>query len=256
MVLPMNKYYRKLRTVINAVKFKWIERKLYGVKFIFKRNNSDTLLICFSALPPTNFRIYNNIIGFENLKKNGRRIDRLYICDSWGFRGSYYYFEHGSDLPYRKTSALIEKILTNNNYSHIYTAGTSKGGTSAIILGLKYNASDIFAGACQYYIGKFLNVPCHYNILDKMISNDLSHNQWVEKLDSIVPTLIQKYNGCDTRIHLIYSKKEQTYEDHIKDLIDDAFRNKIIVIQNVCDFVNHNDVGHAFIPYVQKFFSE
>lgn len=65
----MNKYYRKLRTVINAVKFKWIERKLYGVKFIFKRNNSDTLLICFSALPPTNFRIYNNIIGFENLKK-------------------------------------------------------------------------------------------------------------------------------------------------------------------------------------------
>lgn len=102
----MNKYYRKLKTVINAVKFRWIERKLDGVKFIFKRNNSDILLVCFSALPPTNFRIYNNVIGFDSLKQNGRKIDRLYICDSWGFRGAYYYFEHGFDIPYKKNCAL------------------------------------------------------------------------------------------------------------------------------------------------------
>lgn len=89
-----------------------------------------------------------------------------------------------------------------------------------------------------------------------MINNDLSRDQWVEKLNAIVPTLIREHNGCGTRIHLIYSKKEQTSEDHIKDLIDDDLENKVTIIQNVCDFVNHDDVGHAFIPYVQNFFSE
>lgn len=99
---------RKLKTLSNIIKFRIQEKSYNGVKYLYYTNNNDcdTLLISFSAMPPTNVRLYNNVKGLSKLP-----FDRLYINDTWGYRGSYYMYENGELTPYSKTCALIEKII-------------------------------------------------------------------------------------------------------------------------------------------------
>lgn len=115
----------KFRTAYNIIKFKILEKNYQGVKYIYQKSGREnkTLLISFSAMPPNNFRVYNNVRGFSNLP-----VDRLFIKDSWGYRGSYYLYENGSLDPFFSTCALIEKISNQGKYTNIITAGTSKGG--------------------------------------------------------------------------------------------------------------------------------
>lgn len=245
----MHRYLRKFKTFFNVIKYRILESRYKGVSYLFLPKNSTTLLISFSALPANNIRVYNNVNGFSNLN-----VDRLYIKDSWGYRGSYYYYERGEQKPFLKCCALIEKILSERHYSRIITAGTSKGGSCAIIFGLKYQASDIFAGACQYHIGDFLSVPCHKQILDSMIGKNMDRESFINELNSILPQSIIKYKKTQSTVHLIYSKKDKTYQDHLVDLIAELKRNGINTLEYECDYVEHNDVGYHFIPIVNEWF--
>lgn len=239
---------RKARTLFNILKFRLIEKKKFGVGYVHYRIGSDSLLICFSAFPPTDLRVYNNIKGFKDVG-----VDRLYIKDSWGYRGSYYLYENGQDYPYLKTSKFIEHILSKYKYRNIYTAGTSKGGVCAILYGLDFGAVHIFAGACQYRIGNWLNVPEHIEILSKMKGRE-DTMLFVEKLNSFMPEKVNSVGKINSTIHLVYSKREHTYEDHIIELVKDLRKNNIPVVEHECFFDNHNDVGYAFVPYVTNWF--
>ena len=242
------KYIRKFRTLWNILKIRLKEKSYGGGKFIFYSRQSDSLLICFSAFPPTNLRLYNNIRGFSDFN-----VDRLYIADVWGYRGSYYLRENGEDTPYRITCSIIEKVLMSGNYRHVYTAGTSKGGTAAIIYGLKYDAECVFAGACQFYVGNWLKAPVHRAILDKMRGR-VQLDSFVELMNEFVKKVIIEHQNSDTVIHLVYSKKEHTYQNDIVALIEELKRNNIRLIEIERFFEEHNDVGYAFVPYVQNWF--
>ena len=102
----MRKILRKLKTIYNIVLIKIQERCKYGVKYLYFKKNSDTLIIVFSAFPPTNFRLYNYIKSFKNLP-----FDRLYVKDIWGYKGSYYLMEDGSLFPFEQTLKLIQDIF-------------------------------------------------------------------------------------------------------------------------------------------------
>ena len=160
---------RKLKTLFNAIKYKLLEKEYLTqqgrAKYLYFSNNKfDSLLICFSAFPPNEKPLYNYVNSLSSLQ-----MDRLYISDSWGYRASYYLFEDGEQTPYIVTKKLIDKILQSKEYKHVYTAGTSKGGTAAIYYGLIYNVDAIFSGACQYFIGRYLNIPAHIKVLERMM---------------------------------------------------------------------------------------
>lgn len=244
------KYLRKLKTLYNIIKIKLIEKSLGGAKYVYYNKNRDSLLICFSAFPPTNFRLYNNIRGFAKLN-----VDRLYIADTWGYRGSYYLYEDGVNQPFKKTCALIESIMEKGKYKKIYTAGTSKGGSAAIIYGLKYNANDIFAGACQYRLGKWLSSPVHTRIIDGM-RGETEREDFVEMMNKYMENVILQNKNSTSTIHLVYSKKENTYDIHIKELIEDLRKNNIGVVEEECYFEEHNAVGYDFIPYLTGWFND
>lgn len=241
---------RKIQTLFNIIKFHLIEKKYKGVKYLYYKVGADRLLISFSALPPTDFRVYNNVKGFDGLF-----IDRLYIKDTWGYRGSYYLYENGENRPFLKTCALIDKILDDNNYKEIVMVGTSKGGASSIIFGLKYHASDIIAGACQYHLGDYLAVPAHEEIFNRMRGEN-SRERFIHVLNEVMPAIIKQNSNCKTVVHLVYSKKEHTYSMHIKDLIEDLKSNSIKVVEKEEFFENHNDVGYYFIPYVKRWINK
>lgn len=236
--------------LFNILKIRMVEKNWGGVKYIYYKNHSSSsLLICFSAFPPTNLRLYNNIRGFSKIA-----VDRLYIGDTWGYRGSYYLYENGQDSPYRKTTAIIDHVLKSKHYHNIYTAGTSKGGSAAIIYGLKYNVDAVFAGACQFYIGNWLSPSVHRTILDKM-RGPISVKSFVTLMNEYMKTCIKENRNKDTIVHLLYSKKEHTYQQHIIDLIHELKNNNINVIEIECFFEEHNDVGYSFVPYVNDWFN-
>ena len=235
----------KFRTVYNYFKFKLLEKRKEGGRYLFfKSTNPYSLMIVFQAFPPTDKPIYNYVNGFSSLN-----MDRLYIGDYWGYKGSYYLYENGSDKPYKTTCNIIKKIIDKGNYKHIYTAGSSKGGTSAIIFGLKFRVDQIFAGACQYHIGSYL-LKANKNILYAMMSkDDKDLNEYVAKLDAVMPRLILQSDKT-SKIHILYSKKDPTYEEHIVDLLKILKGNEYCVCEKEEFFENHNDVGNPFKDYV------
>lgn len=75
------------------------------LKYLYFNNHSDTLLIIFSAFTG-NSRRYNYVKGLSDCI-----CDRLYILDTWGYKGSYNMYENGQAYPEEITNRLITKIL-------------------------------------------------------------------------------------------------------------------------------------------------
>lgn len=237
------KVYRHCRAkLITLIKERTFAER---VKYIHFKRGSDDLIIVFSAFGGE-VPQYNYMSSLQTSKR-----DLLFIKDNFGYKGSYYMYENGDNTPEQLVSRLIEKIIAWGGYKHIYTVGSSKGGTSAIYFGLKHNAKEVFAGACQYYIGSYLNKDAHKRILKMMLGADFSQAD-VEMLDAIMPSHIRRHRGSQTLIHLLYSKNEHTYAEHIKDLIEDLQNNDIRTMQYIETFDNHNDVFKTFIPLIKQ----
>ncbi len=74
------------------------------LRYIHEQNGSDELIIMFSGFG-SSVRKYNYMKTL-----NDSKIDKLFILDVWGYRGSYYWYEKGKDEPKRLVSKLIESI--------------------------------------------------------------------------------------------------------------------------------------------------
>lgn len=112
----------KLSTGYKVIKFRLKERTYKKrLKYLFFGKGSDSLLVCFSAFPSGNIRVYNNVNGFKGLD-----VDRLYISDTWGYKGSYYLFENGSDEPYKLTCAFLKEFIGGGQISTCIYSGYLK----------------------------------------------------------------------------------------------------------------------------------
>lgn len=241
-----------LRFAYNKVKLSFLESKFEGrLKYIYETNNSDRLIIVFSGFA---YKVpkYNYMRTLRDVS-----VDKLFILDDFGCRGSYYWFENGSDRPLNLTKGLISKIIKDSagRYRRIYTAGSSKGGTCAIYYGLLFNVDCIFAGACQYHIGSYLSTEKHRKVLEGMMGKNANRDD-VKYLDSVLPDLIDRTNPGKTSLHLLYSKDEieNTYQDHMKDLIYDL-KTKNFDIHEIEDhYRTHDENGIYFSKYLRNYF--
>lgn len=234
---------RKAKHLLTKCYFFFKEKRHKGrLKFLYEYNNSDTLIVIFSGFSDT--PVYNYVRSLKAIKTN-----KLFILDDFGYRGSYYWFENGTLTPKLLVTSLIqEKYL--GGVKRIITLGSSKGGTCAIYYGLMFGATDIYAGACQYRVGTYLNVEPHKRIFTEMMGKEASiKEQYI--LDDMLSKQIRENRNSDAIIHLLYSKKEHTYHDHIKFLIEDLEENNITHVDKVENFPNHNDVGIYFSTWIK-----
>lgn len=90
---------RKIKTLINTIKYSLLEKN-FNVEegctkyLLYRKKKYNSLLICFSAFPPGEKPLYNYVNSLSSLQ-----MDRIYICDSWGYRASYYLYENGAQTP-------------------------------------------------------------------------------------------------------------------------------------------------------------
>lgn len=236
----------KLRKIIFLLKIKLREKKYRNIlPYLYFKSNSDTLLIVFPAFGG-NKRRYNYLKAFSDYP-----IDKLYILDVFAYKGSYFLYEDGTEKPRLITEALIGDILSKKKYKTIITAGTSKGGTCAIYFGLKFGAKEIFSGACQYNLGTYLHRPDNEKIFKSMMGINAGEEE-MEKLQNVMPSILEKHRGCTTKIHILYSTEELTYQRQIVDLLAKLKECNMNYIEKVETFTKHNDVGKYFIPYITK----
>lgn len=236
-----------LKKLFRNLWFKFHERTYNDrLKYLFENNHSNSLIVSFSGFPGDGKPSYNYVRTLSGNKK----IDKLFILDDFGCRGSYYVMEDGEYTPRELVKGLIAKIMTRGEYKNVYTMGSSKGGTAAIYYGLECNATAVYSGACQYYIGNYLNKPQFAQIFKGMTGREQTEDV-VDELNSIMPKQLERHAGCKTVIHLLYSKEENTYRKHTIGLISDLKRFNIPFVERVEEFPNHDDVGKFFSPYLK-----
>lgn len=236
-----------IKQIFKKIYFWTHEHKWEGrLKFIFSNNHSSTLVIVFSGFPNGEKPVYNYV---KTLKK--ARIDKLFILDDFGYRGSYYLLENGLSTPQDLCRSLIQSIIGRGNYSCVYTLGSSKGGTAAIYYGLQFNVTAIYSGACQYYIGDYLSRLEYEPIVKGMTGTSISSSV-IRALNEYMPDQLRKYANSNTIVHLLYSKDEHTYEEHIVDLIKDLKNNNITFTEKIENFPEHSQVGAYFSKWIKQ----
>ncbi len=247
----MNNLQKKIERFFRLLKMycriKFKERKFKNIlNYYFIDNHAETLMIVFSAFTG-DVRRYNYIKGLDSYK-----IDKLYILDPFGYKGSYNLYENGKNQPEKLTFDLINSIINKNNYKYVYTAGSSKGGTCAIYFGLGIKANIIFSGACQYYIGNYVRFNHEREPIFIGMMGEYAGVKEQEILNSLLPKQIEYNKNSKSIIHMVYSKNELTYERHIKDLLDKLSECNIKYVENIESFTNHSDIGVFFLNYLRK----
>lgn len=237
----------KVKRLFKTLLIWFKEREFKGrLHYIYEDNHTDRLMIVFSGFSPQK-PMYNYMRTLKNVKS----INKLFILDDFGYRGSYYLKEDGLDTPQKLVIELVTKIIGGGVIRELFTMGTSKGGTCAIYFGLEFNATHVFSGACQYLIANYLNTEDRKPILEGMLGQGYSKTDF-DNLNNAVRQQIERHQGTDTVIHLLFSRQEHTYPEHIKFLLEDLDRWNIQYTTQIENFENHNDVGEFFIPFIKN----
>ena len=226
-----------LNRIMYVIHIQMSERKYNRLKYIFNKClESNILVVVFSGFPGNTKAKYNYMRTLKGLNCN-----KLFLLDDFGYkkRGAYYLGEDGDFYVQDLVRELVLKIKDELNINCIITAGSSKGGTSAIYHGLRVSAD-----APQYFIGDYLNTDSHQNILKGIVGAD------VELLNGIVKKEIQNYDAQKPKIYLHYSRKEHTYSEHISDLISDMEKNNFEVMCDESDYEEHSEVAKFFPTFL------
>ena len=212
------------------------------VKYLFLPKKSDALLIVFSGFTG-DVRRYNYVSSFCKMD-----INQLYILDSWGYQGSYYWMDNGDTYPEKMVNELIDTVIKSNAIKRIITCGSSKGGSAAIYFGLNNNANYIFSGACQFLVGTYLGREEHIRILEGMIGS-LDKEKMIAILDKKIAEIISQHKDSNA-INLLYSTEELTYERQIIPLKACLDEYGMTYNEKIEKFKDHSEVGNVFPIYV------
>lgn len=94
---------KALKYIKNKIRLSFKESRLGKLKYIYVHNGSDELIIVFSA--------FESVRKYDYMRTlSESKIDKLFILDTFGYRGSYYWFEKGKELPNELVSKLISRI--------------------------------------------------------------------------------------------------------------------------------------------------
>lgn len=247
----VNRIIGNLKTWILRIRVAAQEKKYSGngieVKYIFKRKqDSRRLIVVFSAFAGHEVKArYNYLRTLKHVQEN-----QLYILDDFGYHqvGSYYLGDSCKLYEADLLTELIRKIASKCNADEIIYAGSSKGGSAALIYGFKNNADHILIGSPQYHLGEYLSEnEYHEKIRDAIIGGTKYDKSW---LDALVETCM-KNSDKKSVVHLMYSSKEASYERDVSCLIDDMIRNGIRLEAVDAGYESHGDTGVYFSAYLK-----
>ncbi|EUJ25238.1 hypothetical protein [Listeria cornellensis] len=245
----MAKIYFKLRSRVYKAPNK---QKL---NYILEKSNQDDapLLVIFSAFPRTGMKAtYNYLRTLKDVDAH-----KLFILDNFGFqqRGAYYLAENGDFKIRAAVESIIIDIQKKLEPRNTIFVGTSKGGFASLYFGIKMNVDYIISGAPQYKLGNYLSdIPEKAPVLSGIMGN--TEKSSIDQLNALLPAQIKESSGVLPKVYVHYSDQEHTYEEHIKDLVQDLSVAEYSLVLDICDYKIHQEVSKFFPPFLVQSLNE
>ena len=253
----MNNFYKKTRHFFITFIIKITEKNFkfagHKVKYIYEDNKKSNLCIVFSGFPELGKKAEYN---YKRTLHKYKDFNYLFILDDMvniPTGGSYYLGSNGNYWGLKAIPELINMIQKKCKCKVLVMTGSSKGGTCALLYGARLGADYIIAGSCQYKIGSYMLNPYHINSLKVLTGVNDIQKEAVDFLDSLCyESLKNNVNKDKTKVYLHYSDKEETYEKHIKYLVQDLNDMNYFVTYEIMNYENHGDVGKYFPKFLLK----
>jgi hypothetical protein len=175
----------------------------------------------------------------------------LWIKDSFDGNNAYYLCK---DLEFgveRAVAALIDTVLSGLNLSpnECTLLGGSKGGSAALLFGLKYSYRNVIACVPQTQIGTYTREKLK-NTFGFMACDDseLSENT----LNSYLPKVVASPSSWSKNVYIVSSKQDPEYAVHIEPLLPELqrFENFNLLLTDSMLVASHPEVTPYNIPFI------
>lgn len=175
----------------------------------------------------------------------------LWIKDDFNDHCSYYLCQ-GMDFHIEDVvnNFILKKLKELNLTKEDCTLiGCSKGGTAALYFGIKFQFKNILSSVPQFYIGSYIKKG--WPAIASHMMGDVS-NQHVERLNDILPKLINSDNNLDKNIYLLTSKADTQYYSEIEPNLSSfiKYKNFNLLLSKSILVREHNQVTGHHLPLI------
>ncbi|MBY8908342.1 hypothetical protein K6L05_00900 [Salinicoccus roseus] len=189
---------------------------------------------------------YNYMRTLQDIK-----INKLFIKDEVDEVPVYYMGTEGTYSYMEDVCALIEQKLSDMNISkeQLIIAGSSKGGTGALLIGLEIGAGHIISAANQLNVGTYLSTM-NAKLQDMMFTKMIGHNEPAAK-DIADSRFREKLLVDDTnsRIYFHGGNQDTHYRQHMVPLLRHLDDRGILYELDLRGYVGHDNVKYYFPEY-------
>lgn len=212
---------------------------------LFRRRRSNVLVIGFSSVDPKGAR-YHFVHTLEGVGAN-----RLYILDDFTKHGNYYLGRKNQYNIEKAVFQLIDEMIGRVGAKKLIFIGSSKGGYAAINFGIRYPGSVMVVAAPQYYVGRYMKTlkKLQEGLVD--ILEDPVTDEKIAVLDQRLPDKMKRNElGSTQKLYMHCSTCEFTYDEHVKDLMEDAGAVGMTIIFDEHSYTDHNDLRFYFPEFL------
>lgn len=164
---------RQLSNIYFKCRQKIFSSEKVQLKYLYYKSKNDILLVVFSGFGG------KNVAGRFNYVRTLRdcRANKLFILDDFGYNsvGSYYLGNNCVVYNDSVIESLVYEIAEKCRAKKIVFAGSSKGGSAALLYGFRMNVNQIICGSPQYKIGDYLNANDYHR---KILGGILPEGGW------------------------------------------------------------------------------
>lgn len=243
----VNHYYTKLQAFIREKSY-----KRYGVrvKYIyFCEPTSNTLIVSFPACAKNTAK-YNYMRTLATFKCN-----KLFLLDDFGsnHQGCYLIEENVEKCTKQLIECVIERCMKKGEGQVIFL-GSSKGGYSALNFSLLIPNTKVVIGAPQYHLGAYLDKDGTRVNLEYLIGTITEEKK--RALDNRLSIRIRTSLTKPQCVYFHYSNVEHTYEEHVKDMLQDLIDSGIKVVEDIKNYPEHGGLATYFPPFLERTLKE
>ncbi|MCC3269915.1 hypothetical protein MUG94_11365 [Arthrobacter gengyunqii] len=203
------------------------------------------LVVVFSSLG----REYDFTYNYRSALQ-GSDSYRLFLLDDFGMRGSYYFSNHRDLTIHREVQKFLTEIIEKLGVAmdRVTFAGSSKGGTGALIHGVGLGVGKIIVGAPQVFPGSYLQDSAPAVLEFIAGGRDSGAKKW---LDNAVVSRISR-PPAETSVRILVGEKDHHWKRHIRPLLE-------LVDSHDSDFqaltlpdLTHSDIGSVYRHYLRN----
>ena len=204
-----------------------------------------SLIVVFSSLGRDYDFTYNYRTALQ-----GSESHRLFLLDDFGTRGSYYFSDHRDMTIYHDVQKFLAEIINKLGIAmdRVTFAGSSKGGTGALIHGVGLGVGQIIVGAPQVFPGSYLQDNA-LPVLDFIAGGaDGDARKWLD--NAVISRISRPPSGTSVRI--LVGEKDHHWKRHIRPLLELTESHDSDIQALILPDLTHGDIGSVYRHYLRS----